>query len=337
MAVMRHRLSKLHVVAVSLLVTIVQLLRCIGPCLVQSPLPHSRAGTSKQPVLAANTLKRSPRFWLRSRVALHATEAELRSEINGLRAKEIKSELETLGVSTANAFDKEELVERLVAARLAGPSSAPSESPGKASDDQSIPGLIYQRALTGNANEVKALTQEILKVSLNLAETDFEGQAWCARPGNYAGGYTSYGTERGRTLHRSEAAFEKLERFLASHSKAFLAQMDDAELQNPELKWGLQDCWVNVMGQGTEHAAHEHPGSFISGTFYVQTPPDCAGISFEDPQIGPEEVEYPVQAGEVILFPSWMRHRVPQNFADDDRISVSFNYKIDREIGRAHV
>ena len=35
--------------------------------------------------------------------------------------------------------------------------------------------------------------------------------------------------------------------------------------------------------------------------------------------IAPEE-------GEVLLWESWMRHEVPLNMADEERISVSFNY-----------
>ena len=35
---------------------------------------------------------------------------------------------------------------------------------------------------------------------------------------------------------------------------------------------------------------------------------------------------YPVVAGNVILFESWLRHEVPVNQTDDQRISVSFNY-----------
>ena len=34
-------------------------------------------------------------------------------------------------------------------------------------------------------------------------------------------------------------------------------------------------------------------------------------------------------AGDVFLWESWLRHEVPMNFAEDDRISVSFNYRWD--------
>ena len=31
--------------------------------------------------------------------------------------------------------------------------------------------------------------------------------------------------------------------------------------------------------------------------------------------------------GDVLLWESWLRHEVPMNMAEDERISVSFNYK----------
>ena len=33
------------------------------------------------------------------------------------------------------------------------------------------------------------------------------------------------------------------------------------------------------------------------------------------------------KVGEVIMWESWLRHEVPMNMSEDDRISVSFNYK----------
>ena len=31
--------------------------------------------------------------------------------------------------------------------------------------------------------------------------------------------------------------------------------------------------------------------------------------------------------GEVLMWESWLRHEVPMNMSEDDRISVSFNYE----------
>ncbi|MEM8775697.1 MAG: TIGR02466 family protein, partial [Pseudomonadota bacterium] len=30
--------------------------------------------------------------------------------------------------------------------------------------------------------------------------------------------------------------------------------------------------------------------------------------------------------GDVLLWESWLRHEVPMNFSEEDRISISFNY-----------
>ncbi|MCO4840597.1 MAG: hypothetical protein KC447_10930, partial [Rhodobacteraceae bacterium] len=65
-------------------------------------------------------------------------------------------------------------------------------------------------------------------------------------------------------------------------------------------------------------------------------------IKFEDPRLAmmmaapvrkkdapmelqPFRYEAPV-VGDVLLWESWLRHEVPLNMSDDERISVSFNY-----------
>jgi len=37
-------------------------------------------------------------------------------------------------------------------------------------------------------------------------------------------------------------------------------------------------------------------------------------------------VTYPAKAGNVLLFESWLRHEVPANPLQSERISISFNY-----------
>ena len=81
----------------------------------------------------------------------------------------------------------------------------------------------------------------------------------------------------------------------------------------------------------------------ISGTTYVALPEGTSAIRFEDPRLqmmmaapprrkdAPEGLKQFVsvrpKVGDVLLWESWLRHEVPMNMAEDDRISVSFNYK----------
>jgi len=37
-------------------------------------------------------------------------------------------------------------------------------------------------------------------------------------------------------------------------------------------------------------------------------------------------VTIPALAGRLVLFESWLRHEVPPNPVNDERVSVSFNY-----------
>ena len=104
----------------------------------------------------------------------------------------------------------------------------------------------------------------------------------------------------------------------------------------------MTDCWFNVMPAGVSHGLHLHPLSTISGTYYVKTPENSAGIKFEDPRLSkfmaapprkresPKElknfVSYPAEAGKLVLFESWLRHEVPAADIEEERISISFNY-----------
>ena len=115
----------------------------------------------------------------------------------------------------------------------------------------------------------------------------------------------------------------------------------------PELPAGLaasHEGWVNVSPTHAMNAPHDHPGSFWSGTYYVQVPrPDddadkqSGAIEFIDPRgsIGSNaRLETPFTrgkftarpvAGMCLLWPSFLRHWVHPNRSTDDRISIAFN------------
>lgn len=179
------------------------------------------------------------------------------------------------------------------------------------------------------------LNDELAAECDQLRNFDAEGRKWSAV--HYPGGYTSYASMN--ALHRFSSTFEGLERKIARHVRAF-AKALDFDLRGREVR--MTDCWVNMMPTGTAHGLHLHPLSFISGTYYVRTPAGCPGLKFEDPRLdrfmaAPPRLAradarnhtfltYPAEAGNVILFESWLRHEVPANTVAGERISISFNY-----------
>ena len=106
-------------------------------------------------------------------------------------------------------------------------------------------------------------------------------------------------------------------------------------------------AWANVNAKGDYHNLHNHPHSWLSGTYYLDVPvqPNSTGrddlnpgsISFFDPrgaanmtalrndgQFDPEYRRLP-EAGELFLWPAFLHHFVHPNMADTPRISISFN------------
>lgn len=196
-----------------------------------------------------------------------------------------------------------------------------------------FPTFIYCEPLqkTGLAR----LNLELADECRRLREFDAAGRKWSAK--NYPGGYTSYASMN--ELHRFSSTFATLARKLARHARAF-ARALDLDLRKREVR--LTDLWVNIMPPTAAHSLHLHPLSFISGTYHVVTPRGCPGLKFEDPRLerfmaappklpsarreNQTHITYPAEAGNVILFESWLRHEVPANRVPEERISVSFNF-----------
>lgn len=183
--------------------------------------------------------------------------------------------------------------------------------------------------------DAKAFNRELMREISQIEDYDLEGREWSKE--NYRGGYTSYGSMD--KLHQFSSTFMDLEKKLNRHVKAYAKELE-YDLEERELV--MTDCWVNVMPEHTVHGWHIHPTSTISGTYYVKTPKGCSSIKFEDPRLAfmmaapprkadarvenQQFIEYPAEAGKVVLFESWLRHEVAANPVKSERISISFNY-----------
>jgi uncharacterized protein (TIGR02466 family) len=174
------------------------------------------------------------------------------------------------------------------------------------------------------------------KTCLGVAAEDRAGQRW-SRSHGY-GGYTSYASLN--DLPRRASVLDELEGKIARHVAIFARELQ-FDLGGRKLK--LDSLWINVMDRGAVHAAHIHPHSVISGTYYVSVPPGSGAIRFEDPRLAmmmaaplrkknarPENrlfVDVEPRSGMLLLWESWLRHGVEANGARQPRISVSFNYR----------
>ena len=46
----------------------------------------------------------------------------------------------------------------------------------------------------------------------------------------------------------------------------------------------ITGCWANINPRGGLNTRHTHPNNFLSGTYYVQVPPEANRIIFDDPR-----------------------------------------------------
>lgn len=170
----------------------------------------------------------------------------------------------------------------------------------------------------------------------SIAEDDAAGQRWCEK--NAYLGYTSYASLNDLSWRFPE--FKRLAKALDPHARAF-AKALGFDLAGRKL--ALDSLWINILPTGAGHSGHIHPHSVISGTYYVAMPAGAKPLRLEDPRLplmmaaptrrksAPQDqqpfVDMPAQPGELLLWESWLRHEVPPNLADGDRISISFNYR----------
>ena len=108
----------------------------------------------------------------------------------------------------------------------------------------------------------------------------------------------------------------------------------------------VTQAWTNRNPPNSKHHDHVHPNSIISGVFYFKQsktlPPIQFSKSIQDSfklnpekynQLNSETFLLPMVDGELVLFPSSLRHAVPINKGNDTRYSMSFNTFCIDELG----
>ena len=108
----------------------------------------------------------------------------------------------------------------------------------------------------------------------------------------------------------------------------------------------VTQCWTNRNPPNSKHHEHVHPNSIISGVFYFRQSKTLPPIQFsksiqESFKLNPEKYNQvnsetfllPMVDGELVLFPSSLRHSVPFNKGNETRYSMSFNTFCIDELG----
>lgn len=147
--------------------------------------------------------------------------------------------------------------------------------------------------------------------------------------------------------HSSFDLFEREEPGCAELCGVLVAAVHQATLRVAPTfafaRWGLQcEGWFSVLPPGACNAPHTHPTYAWSGVYYVAVPPppvvgDAAALELFDPRppIGYAPIQgagcfqdsrrVQPEAGQLLLFPAYLRHWVYPNTGPTERVSVAFN------------
>jgi len=133
---------------------------------------------------------------------------------------------------------------------------------------------------------------------------------------------------------------ELAELFAEVHKK--LDEVHRAFEFNPSMCQVVTEAWININRKGHFNYSHDHPGSLFSAVYYVKGGTDKGELEFKTPiaahtyTISDEMVGsfnvftghamvIPPVTGDLLIFPSWLLHRVNMSQSEEDRISIAFN------------
>lgn len=139
---------------------------------------------------------------------------------------------------------------------------------------------------------------------------------------------------------------ENLKNFITEISKNIGSAIKDMgwDLETQVVK--ISNMWSIINNKNSFNEKHHHGNSALSAAYYVQAKKNAGNIVFFDPRqanvfchpISKERNNINAQAqsvtpkpGNLVLFPSYLEHKVDQNQSDDDRIVISFNVSLIRK------
>ena len=136
---------------------------------------------------------------------------------------------------------------------------------------------------------------------------------------------------------------DSLSTFIKEEVVRYIQSMD---MLRSDVKGCFRELWYNINGRDSYNVMHSHPDSHLSGVFWIKTPKDSGELVFFHPNAFNCATEYQwykdeyrdmyglyahiaitPMPGRMVLFPSYLYHRVERNNSRQDRISCSFNLK----------
>lgn len=145
----------------------------------------------------------------------------------------------------------------------------------------------------------------------------------------------------------ADAAIQELKTFCWDQLLAVIGRLNGYDLATLHRLQIYNDCWFHVTRGGGYFGVHNHPNAAWSGVYCVATgrepgQKDGGLLSFVNPTTlsamhmdagnanmplpyGPQVASVALDAGQLVLFPSWVLHEVKPYPGTGERITIAFN------------
>ena len=140
--------------------------------------------------------------------------------------------------------------------------------------------------------------------------------------------------------------FIKLKKEITQYLQMYHSEIFQGMKFKTDVTQTLANMWVNINEKHHYNEWHIHPNATLSGVYYIKHDgsDENGNILFKHPtssyitsshwpngivekhnEISSPGISVTPKSNILLIFPSWLEHRVETNLKDDARISVSFN------------
>jgi len=149
-------------------------------------------------------------------------------------------------------------------------------------------------------------------------------------------------------FRQPDPAIQELKRFCWDQMLAMIGHLNGYSLETVERMEIFNDAWVHITRRGGYFSLHNHPNASWSGVYCVDPGtqdadrPDSGILSFLGPTtasamhfdagnaripppFGTQMRNLRLEAGRLVLFPSWVLHEVKPFEGVGERITIAFN------------
>ena len=146
-------------------------------------------------------------------------------------------------------------------------------------------------------------------------------------------------------IEEKHEEFIKLKKEITQQLQTYHLEIFREMIFKKNIKQALVNIWVNINGKHHYNEWHIHPMCTLSGAYYIKHDGvENGNIEFKRPnhlyitdahwpqelveQFNPittTHIKFTPKPNMLLIFPSWLEHKVENNLKNDSRISLSFN------------